>query len=175
MGDAYFSKAWWSSRTGAQKVGLGVLGAGAAGMVGAGGVLSSVGTRVVKTAYHLGTSRYFWLGMNIYQERGEIGSILRREPQTVSVRFSARPARLPMGLAYGPVRLYPQPYVDFGITPKGGHGGQKGDSSTPSGSGAPTKVSPDRTKPSSARSRGRSRRPRHCPRHRGFDWCWTKR
>ncbi len=125
----------------------------------------------VVSGYRLGTSGLFWASFNLYRERGDLLSIYRGEAQTVEVRPSARPARIPGGLLFGPVRFYPQPYFDIGITGKSSSGIDG--VSVSGGSGAPAEV-PKRTNNPSSRRGVKGRRPRYCPKHRSYDWCWAK-
>ncbi len=134
------------------------------------GAAPGIALRSVVWGYRLGTSGLFWTAVNLYRERGDLLSIYRGEAQTIDWRLSGRPARLPGGLAYGRVSLYPQPYFHLDITPKGGSGGKGGSDS--GGSDAPA-GSPQRINKSS-RTKRRSRGPRYCRKHRKFDWCWTK-
>lgn len=129
-----------------------------------------IAARSVVWGYRLGTSGLFWAAVNLYQERGDLLSIYRGEAQTIDWRLSGRPARLPMGLNFGPVRHWIQPYIRLDVTPKGGSGGKGGSDS--GGSDAPA-GSPQRINKSS-RKRSTPRGPRHCRKHRKFDWCWTK-
>ena len=138
-----------------------VLGSTAAG--------SWLGAQLVYRSYQVLTSGLFWGAFNVYRERGDLASLMRGEGQTVGVSVSARPAKFPFDL-YRPL-LYPQPYIDLDVRPRGnGAGSITVVPSSSRGSGAPAE-SPTRTDPPPRGRRKAGRPPRYCHKHRRYDWC----